>query len=292
MAYVPFKAGITTETGYAVGKHGAEVQVITSAGRLTLPSATTAISLAGTYSSDAVAFSGTFTGDAIDMSGTFNGHMIYLHPTSLAAAKRAFRIGDYGAETTVTAGGGIVRTYAKVATGTDGTAFAFHWGIVESNAPIWVEQIQAESQAPTTGPTTVCATAFFAGIASTKYLGASTGAFDGLYATHHKVYASADSVCSGDVHAIFLDNQMSCAVGGSEYSIKSATGGTVPDAWAGFSTTSSGWSALFKFDSTMVGKAPISTNTPDTQTYPGDGSLIININGTDYFIPYYTAAHC
>ena len=111
----------------------------------------------------------------------------------------------------------------------------------------------------------------------------------GLFGTWNKVGSASGSVCEAGtkVAAIWVDNQMSGTVSGEEYGIFATTGGTRPDAFIGFETTSSGWDYLFYFDETMSGVAPISTMTPATAGQDADGSLIFNINGTDYYIPYY-----
>lgn len=118
----------------------------------------------------------------------------------------------------------------------------------------------------------------------------------GMYATWHKIGGSINSVVNsgGRMAAIWLDNQFGGTCNGEEYTIFSSTGGSVPDAWASFETTSSGWASLFHFDETMTGStvAPLSAKKPDTSTQNADGSLIIDLNGTKHYIPYYTAAHC
>lgn len=118
----------------------------------------------------------------------------------------------------------------------------------------------------------------------------------GMYATWHKIGGGTNAVVNsgGRMAAIWLDNQFSGTCNGEEYTIFSTTGGSVPDAWASFETTSSGWAALFHFDSTLTGStvAPLSSKKPDTSTTNADGSLIIDLNGTKYYIPYYTSGHC
>jgi len=264
--------------------YGLLIQNSSSAIGISIGSATQALVLPGTYSANAV-----------DFSGTFNGHAIYIHPTALATGKRAIRIGDYGTEIPLAAGDGLYRSYAKIASGTDGTAVDFYWVIAETNGDVWLRQSQVESQAPTTGPKTITVESFYAGLADTKYLAASTATTEGLVATQHKVYGSVGSVCNGHVAAIWTDNQMSCTVGGTEASIRSSTGGVRPDGWAWLTTTSSGWDSLFYFDSTMASAAPLSTKKPttgDTSAYDATGSFIININGTLYYVPYYEVGHC
>ncbi len=239
----------------------------------------------------ALDLSGTYTSHGINLGGAYSGHAIYFPATAtLATNKRILRLGDYGTEIPVVGGQGIIRSYCKVNSGTGDTALQFHWGFTECAAGIIGNQTQFESQYGTPGPTVVRAGDFIVGLASTKYLAASTLVTDGLVCTWHKVYASVDSVCSGNVFPIFIDHQMSCAVGGVEASIKVSTGGTVPDALVWFNTTSSGIASLFYFDSTSAAKAPIgsgSLKNSDATDIKCDKYLINNLNGTAYYIPLY-----
>lgn len=243
----------------------------------------------------AIVLPGTYSGNAVDFSGTFQGHCIYIHPTALATGKRAIRIGDYGTEIPLAAGDGLYRSYAKISSGTDATAVDFYWVIAGTNGDVWLRQSQVESQAPTTGPKTITVESFYAGLAASKYLATSTATTEGLVATQHKVYGDVTSVCNGHVAAIWTDNQMSCPVVGTEASIRSSTGGQRPNGWAWLTTTSSGWDSLFYFDSTMASMAPLSTHAPvtgETAAHDADGSIIININGTLYYVPYYQVSSC
>jgi len=232
-----------------------------------------------------------FSGIPIDFAGAFTEHMIYAPATAtLATNKRVIRIGDYGTEFPVVGGQGIIRTYCKIPSGSGATALQFHWGITECAAGIIGSQIQMESWAGTPGPTVVHCESFIAGIAEGKYLAASVGVLDGMYTTWHKVYAPVGAICNGDVFPVWIDNQMSCAVGGVEAGIKTSTGGSVPDAFVWFNTTSGGWASLFYFDSTMASKPPLgagSLKDSDDADIKCDKYLINNINGTPYYIPLY-----
>lgn len=236
---------------------------------------------------------GTFSANAIELAGAYSGHMIYVNPSAtLATNKRVFRLADYGNEFPVVGGQGVIRTYCKVTSGTGDTALQFHWGYTSCTANLIGSQMQMESWANSPGPTGVHVHDFIAGIADGKYLAASVGVGDGLVCTWHKVYAAVGSVCNGNVFPIWIDHQMSCAVGGTEAGIKTSTGGTVPDAFVWFNTTSGGWASVFFFDSTMVGKPPLSALAPQNTTQTSDGSFIINLNGTLYYVPYFAAAKC
>ena len=148
-----------------------------------------------------------------------------------------------------------------------------------------------ESAAASPGPKTLQGGQFMAGLNAGGYLATLGGdATAGMYGAWLKVYASGSAVASSGcrVAAVWLDNQMSCAVGGEEYSAFITTGGTVPDAVFGLNTSSSGWTALFNFDSTMVGKAPLSALK--TASAASDSSIVIVINGSTKYIPVFDAA--
>lgn len=223
----------------------------------------------------------SLSGIPIDMSGTFTDHGIYIHAATFATTKRALRIGDYGTEISMASGEGLIRTYAKVASGTDVTALQFHWGIAESAAYIIGSQMEIESACATPGPTGLMVHDFIGGIQPAKYI--ATGG-DGLVGIRSKLYADATSVCNGDVYPLWLDHQMSCAVAGTEASIKVTTGGSKPDAFVWFNTTSSGLSQLFYFDSTMAAAEPF-VATGCSVTVATVPYLKVLINTTQYGIP-------
>ena len=251
---------------------------------------TTGILQGGTIGTG-ISQTGTFSSHGINLGGAYSGHAIYYPATaSLATNKRILRFGDYGTEIPVVGGQGIIRTYCKVNSGTGATALQFHWGFTENTSSPIGSQMQIESQAGTPGPTGICGHDFLVGIASTKYLAASATEGDGLRATWHKVYASADSVCNGDVYPVWIDHQMSCAVAGTEASIRVSTGGTRPNAFVWFHTTSSGLDNLLYFDSTMASAAPLGSGSlkdSDGTNIKCDKYLINDINGTPYYIPLY-----
>lgn len=232
----------------------------------------------------------------VEMVGGFTDHMIYLHPTSLAAGKRALRIGDYGTETPVVGGEGLIRTYAKTDSGTGATALQFHWGLNTVAAVDLIgNQMQFESQVAAVGSETLLGNDIIVGIAANDYMATTAGSMTkGLIGGRFKVYADATSTCNGSVAALWLDNQMSCAVAETECSIRSSTGGSVPDAWALFTTTSAGWAQLLTFDATMAGVAPKDTSftgnagfaSNNKGTFTLAGGLKMLDGATQYWIPY------
>lgn len=247
---------------------------------------TTGVKISGACSGDAINISGTQAG-GIDMSGTYSDHMIYLHPTSIATGKRALRIGDYGTEVAMAAGDGLIRTYGKVTSGTDSTALAFHWGFTTSTGELIGEQMQMESHATTPGPVSVIVADFIAGIDSAHYIAASSLPYDGLKGGRFKVYAPGDAVCNGNVTALWLDHQMSCAVGGIESAILVTTGGTVPDGVIRLQTNSSGVANLLYFDSLA---APLSASATALNGITTSHKLAVYLTGVGtVYIPVVTS---
>ena len=223
----------------------------------------------------------SLSGITLDMSGTYTGHGIYIHAATFATAKRALRIGDYGTEISMASGEGIIRTYAKVSSGTDATAFQFHWGFTETAAPIIGSQMEIESACATPGPTSLMVHDFIGGIQASKFIAAGGDGFVGI---RSKLYSDVTSTCSGDCYPLWLDHQMSCAVGGTEASIKITTGGTVPDAVIWLNTTSNGISQLLYFDSTMATKQPF-VSTGCSVTVATVPYLKVLVDTTQYGIP-------
>lgn len=236
-----------------------------------------------TSTTAALALAGT-QGYGLDMSGTFTNHMIYIHPTSLTTGKRAIRLGDSGTEISMAAGDGLYRSYAKIASGTDVSAINFLWAHTISTGDLIGTQSQTESWTTVTGPKTVMDHDSIVGIAAGKILAASTATTEGLIGGRYKVYADATSTCNGHVSALWLDNQMSCAVGGTESSIRASTGGSKPDAFAWLTTTSSGWSQLLYLDSTMAAAEPFMA-TGCSVTVATVPYLKVLVNATQYGIP-------
>jgi len=130
---------------------------------------------------------------------------------------------------------------------------------------------------------------FMAGMTSGAKLATRGGdATAGMYGAWLKVYSAADCTLDSGSYtaAVWLDNQHSANTNnGTEYTIFSTTGGTVPDAWAGFDTSSSGWAALFKFEDTAGAMLTDSSLSLSSQA----GALtVVTPSGTRY-IPLYSS---
>jgi len=207
-------------------------------------------------------------------------HVMEVTTTGLSG-KRVLFFGAWGTELTST---GLERIYWKALDGSGTQVMRFVRANTATDDGAIGAQYYADSDAPTPGPTVLSAMDFFAIVNAGAYIATSVGATDGMHATWHKVGADTTSVVNGNVMAIWADNQMHCAIGGWETTIFSTTGGSVPDSWARFNTSSSGWTNLFLFDTTMAGKAPIGAAV-NTDAYDSDISLIMSYNGTTYYIP-------
>ena len=106
----------------------------------------------------------------------------------------------------------------------------------------------------------------------------------GAYGAWFKVTSLVGSTCdSGSyVAPLLLDNQMYGTVSGTEYTIFSSTGGTVPDAWAGFSSTNAGWTNLLSFEDDV---APLAAGGTGDITFSGAWrKLAINVGGTTLYL--------
>ena len=279
MGWTPYKPGIISAVGFAVGTKASYDEIVSSDGALSVPSTTTAISLGETYT------------NGIKADGTFNGHVLLIQPAASLGDYKAIYVGAWGAEAQFNDGGGLFRIYGQVGSGGTTSALGFIRANTASTSGISAFQFYTDSDAGTPGPTSLSGADFFAVLNAGKYLATSVSAVDGMHAGWFKVQGDVTSVCNGNVCSIWVDNQMSCTVAGSEYGIFATTGGTVPDAFIGMNTSSSGWASFVKFDSTMTAKAPLSTKSCTSQTYASDKSVIWNINGTDYYMPLYDVSH-
>ncbi len=255
--------------------YGIKISDSASTTGIAIGSCTTGLSLAGTYS-----------GKAISLTGTFSDHAIYIAPAATLGTKNAFRVGSWGSEAAYTAGAGLFRMYGNISTGTDATVMMFLRSLNTSLADNFAVQIYADSDATTPGPANVHAADFYAVVNDGKYIKLGTNLYDGLIATWHKVTAPVGAHVDGNAFAIFLDNQINTTVGGVEAAILSMTGGSKPDSWAYFKTTSSGYDQLLYFDSTFnsgAGSCVTTDAVPGTQ----DARVKVYYNGAQYYIALY-----
>jgi len=276
--------GITKADGAASWPVGLLVNTSAATTGIEVGTATTGISLSGTMTTG-ISVSGTM-GNAINATGTFSDHVIDIQPGATLGDYKAVYIGTWGSEAEFNDGGGLFRMYGKVGSGGTASANIFVRTVTESTSGPISAQFYTDSDAGTPGPTTMSGVDAFAILNAGKYLAASVGATDGMHAMWAKVGADVTSVCNGNVCSLWVDNQMNCAVGGWETGIFLTTGGSVPDSVFRLNTSSSGWANLLYFDDTMVGVAPLSSSKVDASK-DSAGTLLMNINGTTYYIPYY-----
>lgn len=224
-------------------------------------------------------------------------HAIYVTTDDTALTKNAFRAGDYATPIDVAAGYGAFRLYGKYSSGTDASTLGFVRALAENTAQVSAFQFYSDSDASTPGPVSLHGVDFFAVVNDGKYLALGGELGDGLVSSWHKVTAPVGAHVDGNVWTVWLDNQVSAAVGGTEATILSTTGGSKPDAWAYFSTTSGGWASLFEFDTAAAAQDPVVTNAlvpaaaPDAGTMGADKALKVIIDGTPYYIPLYDTLH-
>jgi len=237
-------------------------------------------------------FQGAYSNAAIDLSDIVLNHSGSSGPVMIRAGSYASPVTSADAHQS-----GMIRLYgSNSATVDDGTGF--YDRIIFANSQITGNKsafpisalVEIRDVGAEEGPVAAMAGQFIAHMTTDgSKLDSTASATDGMFGLWTKVASIVGSVtdATSRVAPIWIDNQMSGTVNGEEYGIFATTGGTRPDAFVGFETSSSGWDYLFYFDETAYDQAPVSTMTPATNTNAADGSLIINLNGTDYYIPYY-----
>lgn len=233
-------------------------------------------------------FDGTYTSSAIDFTGSTIDHTGSGGPTLIRAGTYGSPISNSDEDQS-----GMIRLYQT--TDADGnsydrTVFAHARTTGEKGVFPVAGLAEIGDSGSSDGPEQIMGGQFIVDmlVSGSKF---DSGSF-GMFGVWAKVGGATGSVLEAGTQtaAIWVDNQHSGTVSGEEYGIFATTGASVPDAFIGFQTTSSGWQYLFSFDETMAGVAPISTVTPATSGQDATGSLIIQINGTDYYIPFYTLA--
>lgn len=271
---------VSGDTTTAVSVTGAATTGVSVSG-----ATTTGLALSGT-ATNGIVLSGTYSGAAISGTGTFNSHFMQVAGSADFGANKAIYIGAWGSEAEYEDDGGLFRIYGKAQSGGSTSAQMFTRTLTDSTSSVIGFQLYADSDAGTPGPTNVEALNCFAVLNAGKYLAASTSWMNGLKGAWLKVQGDATSVCSGNVAPLWVDNQMSCTVSGEEYGIIATTGGTRPDAFIGFETSSSGYDQLLYFDETFNSGAGTCVETsaaPGTQ----DARIKVYYDGTQYYLALY-----
>jgi len=231
--------------------------------------------------------SGAFTGSVIDFSDVTIDHTGSGGPNFI-------RAGTYGSPVSSSDAGqsGMIRLYGTNSATTDDESTGYYdRGIfvclkttgTKGAFPI-AGLVEIGDSGANAGTDRIQAAQFIAHLNDTgaklATLANSTG---GMYGGWFKVTANEGATTASGSRAapLWVDNQLygsNIAAGMEEYGIFSTTGGSVPDAWAGFETTSSGWGQLFYFDETAYDQAPISGT-----------ALKVLLNSTQYYIPLSTS---
>ena len=206
------------------------------------------------------------------------------------------RVGAYGTEVDYGADNhqsGVIRTYTTCSG--DISSYdrgAFFCTVTTGAKGAFPVAGLAEANNTGTGPKKLQAGQFIAHLgarSSGAVLATAAGdATAGMYGAWLKVTAAGTANCvSGSrVAAAWIDNQMSGTVSGEEYGLYNTTGASLPDGWAGFNTSSSGYAQLLYFDTTFNSGAGTCVTTdavPGTQ----DARIMVWYNGTQYYLPLY-----
>jgi len=250
---------------------------------------TNAIKLAGTVTTG-IAFTGTYSDSAIDFSDVTLDHSGAGGPVMIRAGTYASPVASSDPHQS-----GMIRLYgSNDSTTDDGTGF--YDRIIFANSQITGNKsafpisslVEIRDVGANDGPVAAMAGQFIAHMTTAgSKLAATATVTDGMFGMWTKVASVVGSAAAATsrVAPIWIDNQMCGTVSGEEYGIFATTGGTVPDAFVGFETTSSGWESLFYFDETASIHPPVISG--DTSATSADYHLRVNIDGTMYGIQLY-----
>lgn len=263
-----------------VGSMALYTGTITTVGDVQIDGTASGLDMQGAYTSAAI----DLTDVVLDYSGSSGPVMIragtYGSPVSSADPHQSGMIRLYGTNSaTVDDGTGFYDRGIFVNHQITGNKSAFPIaGLVE------VRDVGGEA-----GPVAIQAAQFIVGLhTSTAKLAATASVTDGMFGSWNKVYSVTGSVAAATsrVAPIWCDNQMSGTVSGEEYGIFATTGGTRPDGFIGFETTSSGYDQFIYCDATFNSGAGTMITTdavPGTQ----DARIKIYYNGTQYYLALY-----
>ena len=239
-----------------------------------------------------LSFEGAYTSTALDFTDVTLDHSGSSGPVMM-------RAGTYGSPVSSSDPhqSGMIRLYGTNSAITDdGTGFydrgIFVYNRITGNKSAFpvaglVEVRDVGSEA---GPVAIQAAQFIVGLhTSTAKLAATASVTDGMFGSWNKVYSVTGSVAAATsrVAPIWLDNQMSGTVSGEEYGIFATTGGTRPDGFIGFETTSSGYDQFIYFDATFNSGAGTMVTTDAVPGGNQDARMKVYYNGTQYYIPLY-----
>jgi len=235
-------------------------------------------------------FTGTYTGNAIDFSDVTINHTGSNGPCFIRAGTYASPVLNADEDQS-----GFVRLYGE--TSADGASYdrgifvCLKTSGIKGIFPIaGLAEVLAQGG---NGPTKVQAAQFICDLhtVDAKLAGLGGDSTAGMYGAWLKITAIDGATISATARAapLWLDNQLygaHAATIGEEYAIFSTAGGTIPKAWAGFETTSAGWTNFLYFDETSYDQAPVVSSGCDVA---GAGAsepyLRVSLNGSEYGIP-------
>lgn len=233
-------------------------------------------------------FSGdTLTDDAIDFSSVVINHTGSGGPCLIRAGTYGSPVSNSDEDQS-----GMIRLYST----TDAGGTSYDRGIfvctktTNTKGVFPVAGLAEVNAVPTgNGPTKVQAAQFIAHLnsATAKLAALGGDATAGMYGGWFKIAANEGATTASGSRAapLWVDNQLNGSninAGMEEYGIFATTGGSKPDAFIGFETTSSGWSYLFSFDETSYDQDPVGSG--DATGGNKDYYLKVNINGVAYGI--------
>ena len=207
-----------------------------------------------------------------DYEGSIKWGGSYSSPLSMGTV--GYQLKTYGAD--ATDDGFSVCTFHFIR-GTGSTALFGSTALVES------------SSTGSAYPKTLEGGQFMAGLTAGAKLATRGGdGTAGMYGAWVKVYSDATAIVDSGAYsaALWVDNQHSSnSYSGTEYGIFATTGGTRPDAFIGFDTSSSGYDALLKWedsDDTCLTDSSLSLSSQ------AGAITVVTPSGTRY-IPLYSS---
>ncbi len=245
------------------------------------------------------------TTTGIDFQGAYSNAAIDLTDVALnyggSSGPVMIRAGTYGSPVSSSDSGqsGMIRLYGLSTATSDTESSGYYdrgiFSYLRTDGSKGIFPIAGLAEVRTVsgdGPLSVQAGQFIAGLhTSGAKLAATAGTTDGMFALWAKVYSVSGSVAAATSRtaAIWLDNSMGGTVDGEHYSAFITSGGIKADAVFGLET-GAGWEALFYFDETAYDQAPIS-NLGAKNEVNSDKSIVIDLNGTAYYIPIFVVAN-
>lgn len=228
----------------------------------------------------------------IDFTGTYTSHVLdFSDATQAAGDISLIRAGTYESPMTVSgeAQYGMLRFY--LTTADDGTSYdrgIFVCLKTEGTKNIFPIAGLAEVLADDTGPAKVQAAQFIVGLHEdgSKLSAPGEVACPGMFGAWLKVYSVVGSVAASGskVAPVWIDNQMCGTVSGEEYGIFATTGGTRPNGFIGFETSSSGYDQFIYCDTTFNSGAGTCFETEAVPTVATDARIKVWYDAKQYYI--------